>query len=105
MRAMLFILSCPVPLADGAFGVVVGTGTGARIRRFAAQRWARWYYTLLLTIGRAMVEAPIDLVVIDDAADGPALWSRVESEYERRGLAATCRPFGDRGVIPSWNGA
>jgi hypothetical protein len=95
MPATLFILSCPVQLPDGGYGVMVGTGRGTRTRRFSARRWARCYHALLLVMARAVVEAPIDLVVIDDVTDFPALQSRVACEYAQRGLAAAFRPVDD----------
>ena len=96
MPATFFILSCPVSLPDGAYGVMVGTETGARIRRFSARRWARCYHALLLVMARAAVEAPFDLVVIDGVFDFAALQTSVECEYAQRGLAVACRPVDDR---------
>ncbi len=98
MPATFFILSSPVLLPDGGYGVMVGTGTGARTRRFSARRWARCYHALLLVMVRAAIEAPIDVVVIDDVADFPALQSRVACEYAQRGLAAAYRPV----AVSTW---
>ena len=101
MPAILFVLSCPVRLQDGAFGVITGTETSVWIRRFRSRWWAKCHHALLVSTMRAVVDAPVDLVLIDGVADLPAMQSRIRLEYERRGLTAAWQSIGPVGAEDS----
>jgi hypothetical protein len=85
MTTILFILSCPVRMPNGAFGVMTGTATSAHLRQFSTLWRARFRYALLLMMLRA-VDAPFDLVLIDGEADHTRLKAGFDHEYECRGL-------------------
>jgi hypothetical protein len=86
MTMVLFILSCPVRLPNGAFGVMTGTATSANLRQFSTMWRARCRHALLLMMLRAAVDAPFDLVLIDGEVDYTRLKARFDHEYECRGL-------------------
>jgi hypothetical protein len=86
MTTILFILSCPVRMPDGAFGLMTGTATSAHLGQFSTMRRARFHHALLLMMLRAAVDTPFDLVLIDGEADYTRLKTRFDHEYECSGL-------------------
>jgi hypothetical protein len=92
MTTILFILSCPVRMPNGAFGVMTGTATNAHFRQFSTLWRARFRHALLLITLRAAVDAPLDLVLIDGESDYKRLKVRFDREYERRRLPLPAGP-------------
>jgi hypothetical protein len=86
MTPMFFILSCPVHVQDGAFGVMSGTAAGTHFRQFGTLRRAKRYQTMQRMLWCAAADVPIDLVLIEDVSDSAALTARFEQEYALRAL-------------------
>ena len=91
MTPFFFVVSCPVRVPGGAFGVMTGTADSIHIRLFSSLWRARSHHMMQLATLRAAVDAPLDIALIDGVNDYQSLRCAAESEYCRRGLP-----------LPSW---
>jgi hypothetical protein len=86
MTPFLFILSCPIQVPGGGFGVMTGTADSVDIRLFASLWRARGHHMVQLASLRAAVDAPLDVALIEGVSDYQSLKHAAENEYGRRGL-------------------
>src|SRR5262245_49000723 len=84
MTDLFTILSAPVRMRDGTFAVVIGTIAGIEVKEFATSSEAKTHYRMLLACLRMVVEAPLELVIIDDETEYLPLRAKFDEEFKRR---------------------
>jgi hypothetical protein len=86
MAPIFFVLSSPVRLPDGTFGVVSGTPEGLTLTQFRTRWRAKLDHVMQLAMLRTAVDMPLDTVSVDGAGDYQTVIRSVELEYGLRGL-------------------
>jgi hypothetical protein len=84
MADLFTILSTPVQMRDGTFAVVIGTVAGIEVKEFATLREAKTHYRMLVACLRMVIEAPLELVIIDGETEYLPLRVKFDEEYKRR---------------------
>ncbi|MEI8151010.1 MAG: hypothetical protein WCG92_05370 [Hyphomicrobiales bacterium] len=78
------VLSKPVQVRDGLFGVLQGTAGGIEFKTFSTMPEARRYHENMVASFNLAIELPLQLIRVDDEDSFPALKKSFEDVYERR---------------------